>query len=39
MVCAEDLSYSMTMNVTSVWEKLKRVPKYKEKAGDLIFSR
>jgi hypothetical protein len=39
LMCAEDISYAMTMDVASSWQKVKKLPNYQDLTGDLIFSR
>jgi hemoglobin-like flavoprotein len=34
-----DVSYAAVMEVTNSWDRLKMVPDYKNKAGELIFTR
>lgn len=34
-----DVSYGTVMSVTMSWDRLKQVPNYQEKAGELIFCR
>ncbi len=34
-----DITYEMTMDACTAWDKLKRLPNYKEVVGEMIFAR
>jgi hypothetical protein len=36
---ADEISYSTVMNVCTCWDRLKRVPNYRDKCGELILQR
>jgi hypothetical protein len=38
-IMADQISYSTVMNVCTCWDRLKRVPNYREKCGELILQR